>query len=244
MATFVLVHGAWHGGWSFELIQPMLEAQGHTVIAPDMPGMGGTDEELAAATLARWADFVADICITAQKPVILCGHSRGGLVLSETAERIPTEIAALVYICAMMLPSGLSREQWRERAEPNPEFRAIIQPHPSGIATVVDRTRAAPVFAQLSPPALVEKAFDRLMAEPDQPRLTELNLSAARYGSVPRHYIECVNDRTIPISDQRVMQDLQPCASVTTLDADHSPFLSRPRELADALLKIAAEIDA
>ncbi len=244
MATFVLVHGAWHGGWSFELIQPMLEAQGHTVIAPDMPGMGGTDEELAAATLARWADFVADICITAQKPVILCGHSRGGLVLSETAERIPTEIAALVYICAMMLPSGLSREQWRERAEPNPEFRAIIQQHPSGIATVVDRTRAAPVFAQLSPPELVKKAFDRLMAEPDQPRLTELNLSEARYGSVPRHYIECLNDRTIPISDQRMMQDLQPCASVTTLDADHSPFLSRPRELADALLKIAAEIDA
>ncbi|MEY4889029.1 MAG: hypothetical protein RIQ75_159, partial [Pseudomonadota bacterium] len=45
-------------------------------------------------------------------------------------------------------------------------------------------------------------------------------------------------------SDQRMMQSLQPCISVTSLDADHSPFLSRPRELADALLKIAAEIDA
>jgi pimeloyl-ACP methyl ester carboxylesterase len=144
----------------------------------------------------------------------------------------------------MMLPSGMSREQWRDRAEPNPDFRAIIQPHPSGIATVIDRNHAAPVFAQLSPPDLVEKAFDRLMAEPDQPRLTELNLSAARYGSVPRHYIECLNDQTIPISDQRMMQDLQPCRSVTSLDADHSPFLSRPRELADALLKIAAEIEA
>lgn len=243
MATFVLIHGAWHGGWSFERIQPMLEAVGHTVIAPDLPGMGGTDEELAAATLASWADFVADICIIAQKPVILCGHSRGGLVLSETAERIPTEIAALVYICAMMLPTGLSREQWRERAAPNPDFRAVIQPHPSGIATVIDRSRAAPVFAQLSPPDLVEAAFDRLMAEPDQPRLTELNLSQTRYGSVPRHYIECLHDRTIPISDQRMMQDLQPCASVTSLDADHSPFLSCPRELADALLKIAAEIE-
>jgi pimeloyl-ACP methyl ester carboxylesterase len=222
----------------------MLEAQGHKVIAPDLPGMGGTDEELAAATLANWADYVAGLCLSADKPVILCGHSRGGLVLSETAERIPREIAALVYICAMMLPSGMSREQWRDRAEPNPDFRSLIQPHPSGIATVIDRTRAAPVFAQLSPPDLVEKAFDRLMAEPDQPRLTELNLSAPRFGSVPRHYIECLNDRTIPISDQRTMQDLQPCLSVTSLDADHSPFLSRPRELADALLKIAAEIDA
>lgn len=243
MATFVLIHGAWHGGWSFELIQPMLEAAGHTVIAPDLPGMGGTDAELAEATLGRWADFVADLCVTSEKPVILCGHSRGGLVLSETAERVPSEIAALVYICAMMLPSGLSREQWRERAEPNPAFRAIVQPHPSGIATVIDRANAAPIFAQLSPPDLVEKAFDRLMAEPDQPRLTELHLSEARYGSVPRHYIECLHDRTIPISDQRMMQALQPCASITSLDADHSPFLSRPRELADALLKIATEIE-
>ena len=244
MATFVLIHGAWHGGWSFELIQPMLEAEGHIVIAPDLPGMGGTDEDLAAATLANWADYVAGLCLSADKPVILCGHSRGGLVLSETAERIPEEISALVYICAMMLPSGMSREQWRAQAEPNPDFRAIIQPHPSGIATVIDRNHAAPVFAQLSPPDLVEKAFDRLMAEPDQPRLTELNLSAARYGSVPRHYIECIDDKTIPISDQRMMQDLQLCRSVTSLEADHSPFLSRPRELADALLNIAAEIEA
>ena len=244
MATFVLIHGAWHGGWSFELIQPLLEAAGHKVIAPDLPGMGGSDEEIAGATLARWADFVADLCVTAEKPVILCGHSRGGLVVSETAERVPSEIAALVYICAMMLPSGMSREQWRDRAEPNPEFRAIVHPHPSGIATVIDRTRAAPVFAQLSPPDLVEKAFDRLMAEPDQPRMTELNLSESRYGSVPRHYVECVHDRTIPITDQRMMQALQPCASVISLDADHSPFLSRPEELASALLKIAAETEA
>lgn len=244
MATFVLIHGAWHGGWSFELVKPMLEAAGHQVIAPDLPGMGGTDDELAGATLAKWADYVSGLCVSAQKPVILAGHSRGGLVLSETAERIPTEISALVYICAMMLPSGMSREQWRDRAEPNPEFRAIICPHPSAPATTIDRTRAGPVFAQLSPPDLVEKAFDRLMAEPDQPRLTELNLSQARYGSVPRHYIECVHDRTIPISDQRMMQALQPCASVTSLDADHSPFLSRPSELADALIKIATEIKA
>jgi pimeloyl-ACP methyl ester carboxylesterase len=106
----------------------MLEAEGHTVIAPDLPGMGGTDEELTAATLANWANYVSELCISAEKPVILCGHSRGGLVLSETAERIPNEITALVYICAMMLPSGMSREQWRDRAEPNPDLGQSYSP--------------------------------------------------------------------------------------------------------------------
>lgn len=243
MVTFILIHGAWHGGWSFDAIRPMLEAAGHQVIAPDLPGMGGSDAELADATLANWADFVADLCRNASRPVILAGHSRGGLVISEVAERVPDHVAALVYICAMLLPSGFSREQWRDMAEPNPAFRSIIQPHASGIATVVDRDRAAPIFAQLSPPDLVEKALSRLMAEPDQPRMTELSLSPDRYGRVPRHYIECTEDRTIPISDQRQMQALQPCASVTTLAADHSPFLSMPQELADALVHIAKTIE-
>jgi pimeloyl-ACP methyl ester carboxylesterase len=55
---------------------------------------------------------------------------------------------------------------------------------------------------------------------------------------VPRHYVECLHDRTIPIEDQRRMERLQPCTSVTALDADHSPFLSAPDALADALLAL------
>lgn len=243
MATFILIHGAWHGGWSFDPIRPVLEAAGHQVISPDLPGMGGSAAALADATLANWADYVADLCRTAARPVILAGHSRGGLVISEAAERAPDAISALVYICAMLLPSGMSREHWRAMAEPNPAFREIILPHESGIATVIDTARAAPIFAQCSPEAAVQAILPKLMAEPDQPRMTALALTDARYGQVPRHYIECVYDKTIPLSDQRQMQALQPCASVTTLAADHSPFLSTPADLAEALLTIARTIE-
>ena len=238
MATFILIHGAWHGGWCFDLVRPLLEAQGHSVVTPDLPGMGGTDAELAAVTLAGWADFTADLVRQARGPVILAGHSRGGIVISETAERVPDKIAALVYICAMMLPDGLSRAAWRERAQPNPAFLAIQKPHPSGHAKLIDTTDASAVFAQLSPPELVADAFTKLKAEPDGPRTEALHLTTARYGSVPRHYVECLHDRTIPIADQRLMLQLSPCQSVVSLEADHSPFLSTPHELADALLAI------
>jgi pimeloyl-ACP methyl ester carboxylesterase len=189
-------------------------------------------------TLAGWADFVADLIRSEPEPVILAGHSRGGIVISEAAERVSEKVAALVYICAMMLPAGLSRAEWRKRSEPNPEFAEIQLPHPGGHAKIIDTARAAPVFAQLSPPDLVEKALARLVAEPDEPRSAALHLTAERYGSVPRHYIECLHDRTIPIADQRAMQALQPCDSVTSLEADHSPYLSTPDELVDALLRI------
>ncbi len=242
MATFVMIHGAWHGGWCFDTIRPLIEAAGHQLVAPDLPGMGGTDSELAAVTLGGWTDFVADLCRHAEQPVILCGHSRGGIVISEAAERVPDKVAALVYICAMMLPDGLSRKAWREQAEPNPAFVAIQRRHPSGHATTIDPANAAGIFAQLSPPKLVEEALGKLVAEPDGPRGEALKLSAERYGSVPRYYVECLYDRTIPIADQRRMQTLSPGAEVTTLEADHSPFLSVPQTLSAHLISVADRI--
>jgi pimeloyl-ACP methyl ester carboxylesterase len=239
MATFVLIHGAWHGGWCFDPLVPLLEAAGHEVIAPDLPGMGGDEATLAAITLDGWGAFVADICRTAQEPVILCGHSRGGLVISTAAELAPEAISALVYICAMLLPDGMSRASFKEHAEPNPEFDAIIRHLPHGHGMEVDQAGAPFVFAQLSPFDVAQAAAARLVSEPMSARTTPLSLSDARYGSIPRHYIECLHDLTIPIADQRAMQTLLPCASVTSLEADHSPFLSTPQALSDALITIA-----
>jgi pimeloyl-ACP methyl ester carboxylesterase len=239
MATFVLIHGAWHGGWCFDPLVPLLEAAGHEVIAPDLPGMGGDEATLAAITLEGWGAFIADICRNATRPVILCGHSRGGLVISTAAEQAPAEISALVYICAMLLPDGMSRARFKEAAVPNLKFDAIVRHLPHGQGMAVDQAGAPGVFAQLSPAHEAQAAAARLVSEPMSARTTPLSLSDERYGTVPRHYIECVHDLAIPIADQRAMQTLLPCASVTSLEADHSPFLSTPQALSDALITIA-----
>jgi pimeloyl-ACP methyl ester carboxylesterase len=237
MATFVLIHGSWHGGWCFDAVKALLEAAGHHVIAPDLPGMGGDDAALAAITLQGWADFAADLCRQApSRPVILAGHSRGGLVVSQTAETAPEAIDALVYICAMMLPDGISRAEFKTLEEANPAFDGLITPTPGGHGTVITGSDPGAVFAQISPPDAVAAAMARLLSEPHGPRSEKLHLSAARWGSLPRTYVECTQDRTIPLSSQRRMQAMSPGARVVTLDADHSPFLSRPQELAQALI--------
>jgi len=240
MASFILIHGSWHGGWCFDLVAGRLRAAGHEVIAPDLPGMGGDEAALRAVTLADWAQFAADLCHKAhQRPVILVGHSRGGLVVSQAAECAPEAIDAAVYICAMMLPSGLSRAAFKVQEQLNPNFDAIISPVYGGAGTVVDPALAHAIFAQLSPPDLVAWAMARIVAEPHGPRSTPLELTRERFGSVPRTYIECTEDRTIPISSQRLMQAMVPGAHVVTLASDHSPFLSMPDSLAEALLAVA-----
>ncbi len=243
MASFILIHGSWHGGWCFDAVKALLEAQGHEVIAPNLPGMGGDDAALRSVTLDGWAAFAAEHCRNAaQTPVILAGHSRGGIVVSQAAEVAPDAIDALVYICAMMLPDGMSRADFKQLESPNPAFDAIISPLHGGAGTVVDNDKAGAIFAQLCSGETAAAAMARVVAEPHGPRSTRLVLSSERFGSLPRTYIECTEDRTIPLSSQRRMQQLVPGADVVTLWADHSPYLSRPQALAAALIAAAENV--
>lgn len=249
MAGFVLIHGSWHGGWCFDAVAELLRGEGHTVVAPDLPGMGGNEAELGAVTLDQWAEFAAQHCRSMKArldgaPVALVGHSRGGLVVSQAAEAAPEAVDALVYICAMMMPSQMSRAQFKALEEPNPAFDALISLTPGKHGSVITGADPGAVFAQLSPRDAVTAAMARLVAEPHGPRSTPLTLTPERWGSIPRTYVECTEDRAIPLSSQRKMQEMSPGATRVTLDSDHSPFLSCPAELAAALIGAIPARDA
>jgi pimeloyl-ACP methyl ester carboxylesterase len=244
MATFLMIHGAWHGGWCFDAMRSPLAARGHEMIVPTLPGMGGTYEEVTQVTLAAWADFVVETARALPTPPILCGHSRGGIVISQAAEHDPQAFAALVYIAAFMLPTGTSLIEARDAMPRNEAFETGLVVAARGAALAIKREAAAPLFYGDCSAEDREAALDRLLPEPIAPLNTRLSLTNARYGLVSRHYIECTLDEAIPIAQQRAMQAHLACASVTTLASGHSPFLSRPEELADALDKIAERIDA
>jgi pimeloyl-ACP methyl ester carboxylesterase len=174
-------------------------------------------------------------------PVILIGHSRGGLVLSHAAEDAPDAMDGLAYVCAMMLPGGSSRGMWKKHSQANPEFARAILPTPGGKGTVLDAELAPSILAQCSPPEAAKAMVLRAVSEPDSPRNAVLCLSDERYGCVPRSYIACTQDRSIPLSDQQAMIARQPGTRVYELEADHSPFLSAPQALAELLMTIAQE---
>ena len=110
MATFVLVHGAWHGSWCWKRIRTALQAHGHDVFTPTLTGGGerahllspqvDLDTHIAdVVNLIRWEDL---------SDVVLCGHSYGGAVIAGAADRVRERIGALVYLDAFVLEHGQS----------------------------------------------------------------------------------------------------------------------------------------
>ena len=106
METFVLIHGARHGGWCWNKVIPLLEKAGHKVMAPDLPGHG--ENKNTATTLQGYVDRVLEVLDRQPEPVILVGHSMGGMVISQAAEYRPDKIKKLVYVCAFLLRDGES----------------------------------------------------------------------------------------------------------------------------------------
>jgi len=240
MAGFLLIHGAMHGGWCFDAVADILRARGHTVVAPDLPGMGGDEETLRGTTLDGWTDFLLDELrmlrrAIGREPLVLAGHSRGGINISAAAEADPSAMDALVYICALMVPNGMSGLSLRAILPRDEEMEKLIASRPQSTAATLDPEAGVQLFAHRSPPGLAQAAMRRLVAEPMGPLATELQLTPERWGSVPRTYVECLHDRTVTIAQQRKMQELASGAQVVTLDSDHSPFLCVPEALAEAL---------
>lgn len=236
MAVFVLVHGGCHSGACWDKVAPLLAARGHRVLAPDLPGMGEDPTPLAEITLARWARFVADLAAVQDEPVVLVGHSRGGSVISEAAELAPEAVAGLIYVSAVLMRGG--SVPMAESAEGLPELLKYLVVSEDGATTTVEPDGARAIFYHRATDADARWAAGLLCPEPNAPNLEPLTVTAERWGRLPRAFIECSDDRAIPLAFQRRMQAALPCDPVVTIDSDHSPFLCKPAELADHLATI------
>lgn len=232
--TFVLIAGAWHGAWCWQKIVPMLESQGHRVLTPELPATGDDPTDPALVTLELWSRFVADTVGAAPEPVILVGHSRGGVVISRTAELVPERLRRLVYLSAYLLPAGGTLAE-TARADRDSLVPANMIPAAGGITCNLRGSVIRDALFGLCEEQDYEFALARMRPEPLKPLVTPLRVSESRFGRVPRTYIECSQDRTITLAAQRRMQAAWPCDPVLTLASDHSPFFSQTAALATML---------
>ncbi|NQW16184.1 MAG: alpha/beta fold hydrolase [Chloroflexi bacterium] len=108
MTTFVLVHGAWHGGWCWWKMRPLLEAKGHSVFTPTLTGLGERSHLLTTDVnlTTHIQDVAASILYEELDDVILVGHSYGGLVISGVVQHISERLRHVVYLDAIVPKNG------------------------------------------------------------------------------------------------------------------------------------------
>ncbi|MBT4908423.1 MAG: alpha/beta fold hydrolase [Rhodospirillaceae bacterium] len=238
MSIYVLVHGAFHGGWCYEKVVPLLEAAGHTAIAVDLPGHGDNRVPMEEVTLDAYVDHVCGVISAQTEPVILVGHSLGGLTITQVAERLSDKVAWVVYLTAVMPANGQSRADLAKIEGDNAVASNRILSEDQLSATMPDAVIKPTFYGECSDEDVV-RAKERLVPQAVQIFQQPVRTSPESFGSVKRAFIECLRDQAIKIEMQRKMIELLPCDRVFTIDTDHSPFYSAPDELARDLLELA-----
>ena len=241
MATFVLVHGAWHGGWCWRDTAKALRAAGHEVHAPTHTGVGQrfhlSSETNTLETHIR--DVVG--CIEAEElhDVILCGHSYGGMVITGVADRLGDRIKALVYLDAFVPEHGDSLIGLLDKALP-PEVAAgfigsfrgaaleghsgMMQPIPAEMFSVSAANRTW-VDRRCVPQALATFEMPLLLKGGANPAAKRLYVLADGWDPSPFRYFAAK-------VEGRSGWDLakMPCG--------HDVMVDMPKELAAALIRL------
>ena len=237
MSTFVLIHGAWHGAWCWDRVAPLLEKAGHRAVAIDLPGHGQDRTPIAQVTLQTYAGRVCDVLSAQEEPVVLVGHSMGGLAITQAAEQAPAKVRTLVYLTAFLLRDGQSLLDVAAG-----DTEALVLPNlvqsADGSSAVVREDALKDVFYASCPDEDVARAKSLLVPQAAAPFATPVHTTPENWGRIPRVYIECLRDRAISPAVQKQMHTASPCRRVISMDTDHSPFFSAPEELAQHLASV------
>ncbi len=237
MSTYVLIHGAWHGGWCWDKVVPLLEKDGHKVEAPDLPGHGNDKTPIPEISLQAYANRVCEILDGQSEPVILVGHSMGGVVITQAAEYRPDKIKKLVYLTAFLLQNGEFLLQYGEPDKDALVLPNLIMAEDQSYATVKEDALKEAFYGDCSDEDVM-RAKSLLVPQAAAPLATPVNTTPDNFGRVPRIYISCNRDRAISPSIQEKMLNNLPCEKVMKMDTSHSPFFSAHEELVGHLLSL------
>jgi pimeloyl-ACP methyl ester carboxylesterase len=183
-------------------------------------------------------DAYAEAILSAiDAPVVLVGHSMAGFPITAAAERAPEKIARLVYLCAYVPAGGVSLVEMR-RAAPRQPLLPALETSADRASFSVRPEMAPEVFYHDCPEEAVAYAVPSLCPQPVAPQATPLAVTE-RSRALPRDYILCTDDRTIPPEYQATMTADWPADRVHEMATGHSPFFADPAGLARCLDRIA-----
>jgi pimeloyl-ACP methyl ester carboxylesterase len=233
--TFVLVHAAWHGAWSFDKTKIILEQSGAKVITFDLPGHGKDKTEIKDVSLQAYVQKVKDEILKLNEPVVLVGHSLAGFVVSQVAEEIPDKIEKLLFIAAMIPYEGKTVFDIVNADTESQLLQNLIFAEDKSWATVNEETLKNVVYNKASAEQIAEAA-PNLVHQATQPFFAAVETSANAFGKIDKTYIVCEHDKIISPTAQRNLIKQIGISKSLTLSTGHVPNVENPDALAQAIL--------
>lgn len=225
------MHGALHGAWCWERLIPELDRLGHEALAIDLPGHGRRRSEVA--TLESYSEAVAEVV---QQDDVLVGHSMGGTVIALAADLLGERVGHFVFLASPVPSEGQSL------ADLTPAFSGIPGLEFSDSEFwMMDASAVAEAFYHDCPREVREWGFKRLQPQSITPIVTPVHLKSWSTSKVPRSFIACLDDRTPALMAVEASVARLGLRVAYPLWASHSPFMSRPRDLASLLAVIVDE---
>jgi pimeloyl-ACP methyl ester carboxylesterase len=247
---FILIHGGFHGAWCWNRVIPELTTLGHEAVALDLPGHG----ERSAERPANYRGRVQPILDALLDGDVLVGHSGGGYDNAVAANLAPEKIGHMIFLAAGIPIEGKSvveatggttvrdgggGTQATQLMDDSTGMLQYIRPRPDGTMEWHSLSGAREFFYHDCDDDTVRWAFSKLSPGISPFPQEKLNLHNFWKAQIPRSFILCAQDRAMPrpMSDEVIRRM---GVSPLTIDTSHSPFLSRPVELAQLLVRAAA----
>lgn len=238
MSTFVLIHGSWQGAWCWERLAPLLRAQGHTVIAPDLPGHGADSTPFEAISLGSYREVVQQTLSACQEPAILVGHNIAGMVITPVAAAVPDRVHSLVYLTAYVPVKDQSADEL-SRGDVGSIAEQFVYASKDGLNLLIPKSIVREALYGDCDPEAVAWALAKMRPDPLRPYREAVACDPEAFRAVPKFFVECTRDRTISLARQQQMRRPLRFQGVFTLESDHSPMISHPKELAEILLLLS-----
>ncbi len=247
---FILIHGGFHGAWCWDRVVPELRRLGHEALALDLPGHG----ERAAERPANYRARIQPILDALEPGDVLAGHSGGGYDIAVAANEAPEKVGHMLFLAAGLPIEGKSVVEATGGAVEKKDDGSIratklmddsggmlrfIHPLPDGTMDWHSREGAKEFFYHDCDDATIDWAFSKLSPGISPFPGEKLHLPRLWQAQPPRSYIRCLADRSKPLAMSReVVRRLG--VGELTIDASHSPFLSKPGELAELFVQAVA----
>ena len=233
MATFVLVHGAWHGGWCWRRVADLLEAKGHKVYTPTLTGLGDKSHLLdAKVNLAtHFTDIVNLIKWEDLKDIVLVGHSYGGYIVSGVAEQAGERIASIVFLDAFVPDNGDSLEAGASKPVQDAIAAAKgrgdvgLKPVPAAVFRVNEKDRAW-VDSKCTP-------------QPIATLTDKIAVTGARDKIAKKSYIRAKGYPSIPFDAMQTKYKTVAGWRSYEMTAGHDAMVDQPNELTEILIQVA-----